>query len=135
MFDVEETARRVGHYKWAEMKLFEVLEYVQASKSTIFLVLELASGGELFDRIKSDCGVTEDEARVYGRVPGDIKVVDQNNDNIINANDFVILGSNRPKCPTHSASVSVSSPTIAAARSLRKRRIVCGKSAARTASP
>jgi hypothetical protein len=25
MFDVEETARRVGHYKWAEMKLFEAL--------------------------------------------------------------------------------------------------------------
>ncbi len=47
------------------LQLFEVLEYVQASKSTIFLVLELASGGELFDRIKSDCGVTEDEARVY----------------------------------------------------------------------
>jgi hypothetical protein len=25
LFDVEETARRVGHYKWAEMKLFEAL--------------------------------------------------------------------------------------------------------------
>ena len=24
-FSVEETARRVGHYKWAEMKLFEAL--------------------------------------------------------------------------------------------------------------
>ena len=24
-FDVEETARRVGNYKWAEMKLFEAL--------------------------------------------------------------------------------------------------------------
>ncbi len=39
----------------------------------------------------------EDAARVYGRVPGDIKVVDQNGDNVINANDFVVLGSNRPK--------------------------------------
>ena len=25
LFDVEETARRVGNYKWAEMKLFEAL--------------------------------------------------------------------------------------------------------------
>ncbi|MBA3653210.1 MAG: hypothetical protein H0W70_03340 [Actinobacteria bacterium] len=25
MFDVEETARRVGHYKWVEMRLFEAL--------------------------------------------------------------------------------------------------------------
>jgi hypothetical protein len=25
IFDVEETARRVGHYKWAEMRLFEAL--------------------------------------------------------------------------------------------------------------
>ena len=25
LFDVEETARRVGHYKWIEMRLFEVL--------------------------------------------------------------------------------------------------------------
>ena len=25
LFDVEETARRVGHYKWAEMRLFEAL--------------------------------------------------------------------------------------------------------------
>ncbi|MFM2072450.1 MAG: hypothetical protein RLZZ623_2713, partial [Actinomycetota bacterium] len=24
-FDVEESARRVGNYKWAEMKLFEAL--------------------------------------------------------------------------------------------------------------
>jgi hypothetical protein len=30
-------------------------------------------------------------------VPGDIKVEDQNSDGIINANDFVVLGSNRPK--------------------------------------
>jgi TonB-linked SusC/RagA family outer membrane protein len=39
----------------------------------------------------------EDAAKVYGAVPGDIKVVDQNGDGIINANDFVVLGSNRPK--------------------------------------
>lgn len=30
----------------------QALEFVQDSKATIFLVLELARGGELFDRIK-----------------------------------------------------------------------------------
>ena len=25
LFDVEDSARRVGHYKWIEMRLFEVL--------------------------------------------------------------------------------------------------------------
>ena len=33
--------------------LFEVLEFVQESKSTMFLVLELVNGGELFDLISS----------------------------------------------------------------------------------
>ncbi|CAM9591636.1 unnamed protein product, partial [Heterosigma akashiwo] len=35
------------------IKLHEVLEMIQDSKSTLFLVLELVSGGELFDRIKA----------------------------------------------------------------------------------
>ncbi|OQR94151.1 serine/threonine protein kinase [Achlya hypogyna] len=48
------------------LQLYDVLEYVQASKSTIFLVLELAAGGELFDRIKAECvGVPETEAKGY----------------------------------------------------------------------
>lgn len=47
------------------VKLEQALEYVQESKCTIFLVLELASGGELFDRIKLDCGINEDNARYY----------------------------------------------------------------------
>lgn len=47
------------------LKLYDVLEYIQPSKSTIFLVLELADGGELFDRIKSNCGVDEKIAKGY----------------------------------------------------------------------
>eukprot|EP00753_Platysulcus_tardus_P013326 PLAT3662.20.p1 GENE.PLAT3662.20~~PLAT3662.20.p1 ORF type:complete len:464 (+),score=217.40 PLAT3662.20:149-1540(+) len=47
------------------LALDAVLEYVQDSKSTIFLVLELAGGGELFDRIKIDEGTAEDVARGY----------------------------------------------------------------------
>jgi 5'-AMP-activated protein kinase catalytic alpha subunit len=35
------------------VQLLEVLEYVQDSKSTLFLVLELVTGGELFDRIQA----------------------------------------------------------------------------------
>jgi len=34
--------------------LFEVLEYIQESKSTMFLILELVRGGELFDLISSN---------------------------------------------------------------------------------
>ncbi|CCI42330.1 unnamed protein product [Albugo candida] len=49
------------------LKLFDVLELIQPSKSTIFLVLELAYGGELFDRIKGDQGVEELIARRYFR--------------------------------------------------------------------
>ena len=33
--------------------LYEVLEFIQESKSTMFLVLELVRGGELFDLISS----------------------------------------------------------------------------------
>lgn len=49
------------------IKLHEVLELIQDSKSTLFLVLELVTGGELFDRIKVGCGTTEDIARRYFR--------------------------------------------------------------------
>ena len=45
--------------------LQEVLEYVQDSKSTLFLVLELVTGGELFDRIKIGCGTSEVMALSY----------------------------------------------------------------------
>ena len=47
------------------LQLDEVLELVQDTKSTTFLVLELASGGELFDRIKIDRGTEEETARTY----------------------------------------------------------------------
>jgi serine/threonine protein kinase len=39
--------------------LLEVLEYIQDSKTTLFLVLEMVTGGELFDRIKIGKGTSE----------------------------------------------------------------------------
>jgi serine/threonine protein kinase len=47
------------------LRLDDVLELIQESKLTFFLVLELASGGELFDRITADEGCDEDVARGY----------------------------------------------------------------------
>jgi len=47
------------------IRLEGVLEYTEDSKSTIFLVLELANGGELFDRIKIDCGTREETAKFF----------------------------------------------------------------------
>jgi serine/threonine protein kinase len=47
------------------VKLYEVLELVQDSKSTLFLVLELVTGGELFDRMKTGAGTPEALARTY----------------------------------------------------------------------
>ncbi|KAF1320010.1 Camk/camkl protein kinase, partial [Globisporangium splendens] len=49
------------------LRLDAALELVQDSKCTTFLVLELAAGGELFDRIKLDCGTDEATARRYFR--------------------------------------------------------------------
>ena len=40
----------IGRHKNV-LHLFEVLEYIQDSKSTMFLILELVKGGELFDLI------------------------------------------------------------------------------------
>lgn len=46
--------------------LYEVLELINESKSTLFLVLELAQGGMLFDRMKNTAGGTPEEfARKY----------------------------------------------------------------------
>lgn len=45
----------IGRHKNV-LHLFEVLEYIQDSKSTMFLVLELVKGGELFDLISSSAG-------------------------------------------------------------------------------
>jgi serine/threonine protein kinase len=47
------------------IRLEDVLELTQETKCTIFLVMELANGGELFDRIKIDCGTREDTAVLF----------------------------------------------------------------------
>lgn len=47
------------------IKLEAVLELIQESKCSIFLVMELANGGELFDRIKIDCGTREETAKIF----------------------------------------------------------------------
>ena len=49
------------------IELMEVLELIQDTKTTLFLVLELVNGGELFDRMKAGCvtGNTEPFARRY----------------------------------------------------------------------
>lgn len=49
------------------VKLYEVLELVQDSKTTLFLVLELVTGGELFERMKTGHGVSEEFGRKYIR--------------------------------------------------------------------
>lgn len=59
------SGERIGSGHENVLQLYDVLELVQPSKSTIFLVLELAYGGELFDRIRGDAGVEETVARTY----------------------------------------------------------------------
>lgn len=59
------SGERIGSGHENVLQLYDVLELVQPSKSTIFLVLELAHGGELFERIRGDSGVEEEVARTY----------------------------------------------------------------------
>lgn len=47
------------------IRLDGVLELTQETKCTIFLIMELANGGELFDRIKIDYGTREDTAKYF----------------------------------------------------------------------
>lgn len=47
------------------IKLFEVLELIQDSKTTLFLVLELVTGGEMFERMKAGRGNSESTGRKY----------------------------------------------------------------------
>mmetsp|Transcript_3667 Transcript_3667/g.11506 ORF Transcript_3667/g.11506 Transcript_3667/m.11506 type:complete len:562 (-) Transcript_3667:96-1781(-) len=47
------------------LRMYGALELVQDSKCTIFLVLELAVGGDLFDRIQLDEGTHDSTARHY----------------------------------------------------------------------
>jgi serine/threonine protein kinase len=48
----------IGRHKNV-VHLFEVLEYIQEAKSTMFLILELVRGGELFDLISSSSSKTK----------------------------------------------------------------------------
>ena len=57
-----------ANFRILEQKMFNqegVLELTQESKCTIFLLMELANGGELFDRIKIDCGTREETATLF----------------------------------------------------------------------
>ena len=63
MREVECMQRASGHPN--VLHLIDVLELVQETKSTVFLVMELAAGGELFDRIKLNIGCDENSARNY----------------------------------------------------------------------
>lgn len=56
--------RKIVHHRNV-IQLYGVLELIQESKSTIFLIMELANGGELFDRIKIDCGTREETAKFF----------------------------------------------------------------------
>lgn len=49
---------RIGRHKNV-VHLFEVLELIQDSKSTMFLILELVKGGELFDLISSNTAISK----------------------------------------------------------------------------
>ena len=56
--------RKISNHKNV-IRLEGVLELAQESKCTIFLVMELANGGELFDRIKIDYGTREETAKFF----------------------------------------------------------------------
>lgn len=56
--------RKISSHKNV-IRLEGVLELAQESKYTVFLVMELANGGELFDRIKIDQGTKQETAVVY----------------------------------------------------------------------
>ena len=48
------------------LQLYDVLEFIQSTKSTIFLVIEIANGGELFDRIRSlNENINENDVKFY----------------------------------------------------------------------
>jgi len=61
--EVDCMRRASGHEN--VLRLLDVLELVQDSKSNVFLVLELAEGGELFDRIKRNASMPESTVRRY----------------------------------------------------------------------
>jgi serine/threonine protein kinase len=56
--------RKIVHHRNV-IHLHGVLELAQESKCTIFLVIELANGGELFDCVESENGINEEKAMSY----------------------------------------------------------------------
>jgi serine/threonine protein kinase len=58
---------RIGRHKNV-VHLFEVMELIQDSKSTMFLVLELVRGGELFDLISSKSAVSTFSPKAIGHL-------------------------------------------------------------------
>mmetsp|Transcript_30363 Transcript_30363/g.62852 ORF Transcript_30363/g.62852 Transcript_30363/m.62852 type:complete len:1240 (+) Transcript_30363:490-4209(+) len=61
---------RIGRHRNV-VHLYEVLELVQDSKSTMFLILELVRGGELFDLISGNSGSSK-QKNVDGVTPNDL---------------------------------------------------------------
>lgn len=53
----------IGRHKNV-LHLFEVLEFIQESKSTMFLILEIVKGGELFDLISNSAGKKASKAEM-----------------------------------------------------------------------
>jgi len=57
----------VGNHKNV-VRLYDVMEFIEETKSTMFLVLELVRGGELFDLISSTDSIPKLKSREYSKL-------------------------------------------------------------------